>query len=80
MSGLALATGDCRHKGWETPAASAVPLTEESFKFTPSTGNPVAYTMIQQVKSSAFERLDAVEIVAKRKGGLFNDLGFVNCS
>ena len=26
MSGMALATGDCRYKDWKTPAASAVPL------------------------------------------------------
>ena len=27
---MALATGDCCHKDGETPAASAVPLTEDS--------------------------------------------------
>jgi hypothetical protein len=26
MSGIALATGDCRYKDWKTPAASAVAL------------------------------------------------------
>ena len=31
VSGLALATGDYRHKARKTPAASAVPLTEASF-------------------------------------------------
>ena len=30
VSGSALAAGDVRHKGWKTPAASAVPLTGES--------------------------------------------------
>ena len=29
VSGMALATGVCRHQDWKTPAASAVPLTEE---------------------------------------------------
>ena len=28
---MALATGDCHHEDWKTPAASAVPLTEEPF-------------------------------------------------
>ncbi len=27
---MALATGESRHNDWKTPAASAVPLTEES--------------------------------------------------
>jgi len=32
VSGMALATGDCRHKDKKTPAASAVPLTDASFR------------------------------------------------
>ncbi len=32
VSGTALATGDCQHKDKKTPAASAVPLTEASFR------------------------------------------------
>jgi hypothetical protein len=31
VSGMALATGDCPHKYWRTPAASAVPLTVEYY-------------------------------------------------
>lgn len=30
MSGIALASGECRHNGWQSPTASAVPLTGES--------------------------------------------------
>ena len=30
VSGMALATGACRHEHWKTPAASAVPLTDGS--------------------------------------------------
>ena len=38
---MALAAGDCRHKNWKTPAASAVPLTEASRCYSTQHCSPI---------------------------------------
>ena len=78
VSGMALATGDRRHKHWEPPATSAVPLTEVGVAELKTTTAPSIFLRKLHIHGDSQLLRDGSKFRANGPNGTGSTFGFQN--